>query len=441
MPPRLSQILSTDLFTLPARAGERVAFKHAAEFVPGPFADRPAFHAPSERRRTQVWELGSSLHCSIAGTCLSSGELRQLLARLGVSGAENATDHDLHVKGVVLCGSRDGGGKFLQKALDRRHRVAIAQFAKAKDGAALGLLWADALKRGDIPGAYWAVLTHPATTEALCKQVFGEVHMLSHLVGAANRADIRRLRQLEEDNSALLLKLERQQRQLRNGFTARDATILRLNDLLVSKMAQPAGGSSPLADRADDGDALRSAIAEVGRRLADETSRRERLERRLAAASQALQAAEQARRLAESEREALRQELAAIEDKILGLQEHRDGVVEDALDLSGLAVLYVGGRANQTPRLKAVVERTGAHFLHHDGGIEHSATLLPGLVSRADLTVFPVDCVSHTAVASVKRSCRQTGKPYVPLRTSSLTALLSALSSVRQACEPAIADE
>jgi hypothetical protein len=54
---------------------------------------------------------------------------------------------------------------------------------------------------------------------------------------------------------------------------------------------------------------------------------------------------------------------------------------------------------------------------------------LPGLVSRADLAVFPVDCVSHDAVASLKRICRQMGKRYVPLRTSSVACLIAALAT------------
>jgi len=267
------------------------------------------------------------------------------------------------------------------------------------------------------------------------------VHMLSHLVGAANRADIRRLRQLEENNAALAAKVDRQQRQLRDGFTARDATIRRLNELMVRSIAQPAEASSPDAGPADDTEGFACVVAEAGRRLAGETARRERLERRLAAASQALQAAEQARRLAEAERDALRLELASIEDRIVGLLEPENGAPAGGLDLSGLVVLYVGGRANQVPQLRAAVESTGARFLHHDGGIEHSATLLPGLVSRTDLAMFPVDCVSHDAMASVKRLCRQAGKPFSPLRASSLTALLSALSSVRRISERAVAGE
>jgi hypothetical protein len=440
MSSRLPRILSTQLFTPPGRAVSRATFRHA-DFVPAAFAERPAFEAPAERRRTQIWELGKSLHCSIIGTCLSSGELRQLLVRLGVGGADTASDHGLHVQAVLLCGSREAGAKLLHKALDRRHRGAITQFAKARDAEALRLMWAEAVKRGDIPGAYWALLTHPASTEALAKQVFGEVHMLSHLIGAANRADIRRLRQLEEDNAALAAKVDRQQRQLRDGFTARDQTIRRLNQLLVRSMAQPAEASSPKARPADHPEEFGSVIAEAGRRLADETARRERLERRLAASAQALQAAGQARRLAEAERDALRRELASVEDRIVGLLQPEGAAPAGDLDLSGLVVLYVGGRANQAPQLKAVVERMGARLLHHDGGIEHSAALLPGLVSRADLVVFPVDCVSHLAMASVKRSCRQAGKPFTPLRTSSLTALVSALSTVRRIAEPAVAGE
>ena len=119
-----------------------------------------------------------------------------------------------------------------------------------------------------------------------------------------------------------------------------------------------------------------------------------------------------------------------MDNRIVALLHPEQCTPEDSLDLSGLAVLYVGGRANQIPQLKAIVERSGARFLYHDGGIEHSATLLPGLVSRADLAVFPVDCVSHDAVASLKRLCSHTCKPYLPVRNASLTCLLSALLSI-----------
>ena len=40
--------------------------------------------------------------------------------------------------------AREGGAKFLQKALDRKHRAAIIRYAGAKHPAALLSLWEDA---------------------------------------------------------------------------------------------------------------------------------------------------------------------------------------------------------------------------------------------------------------------------------------------------------
>jgi len=53
--------------------------------------------------------------------------------------------------------------------------------------------------------------------------------------------------------------------------------------------------------------------------------------------------------------------------------------------------------------------------------------MLPGLVGRADLVVFPVDCVSHDAALGVKRLCRQLDRPFRPLRSTGAASLLAAL--------------
>jgi hypothetical protein len=92
--------------------------------------------------------------------------------------------------------------------------------------------------------------------------------------------------------------------------------------------------------------------------------------------------------------------------------------------------LYVGGRAHQIPQFKAMTERAGGYFLHHDGGIEHSIGLIPGLISRADRVFFPIDCISHDAVVAIKRHCRLAQTVYEPLRTASLACLLSALERI-----------
>ena len=112
-------------------------------------------------RRTKIWEFNTNLHCSIIGTCLSTAELRQILKKLDVASPES-TDHELHGAAVSLAGHHDRAAKLLNKALDERHRLAINQFAKVNTEDAVRSLWRDAVRRGEIPGAYWATLTHPA---------------------------------------------------------------------------------------------------------------------------------------------------------------------------------------------------------------------------------------------------------------------------------------
>jgi len=387
---------------------------------PPPEAARPA-------PRTRIWEFGVNLHCSIVGTCLSAAELRHIVGKVE-SGAAAASDHEMHMRGVALAGRREGAARLLQKALDRRHQAAIARFARAKDATTVLGLWDEALRQGDIPGAYWATLTHPATTEDVVKRAFGDIHMLSHLVGAANRADIRRLRQLEEENAALAEKLERQQRALHDGFAARDATIRRLDDMLTRRAAERA--ETPAAAQPADAAATDRLIRDLDRRLAREVARRERSEQRV----EKLLAAARAHEAEGGRHLAALSELDAAERHLAALAQPQGA--ERPLDLAGATMLYVGGRANQIPAFRALIARAGGSFLHHDGGLEQGSALLPGLVARADRVVFPVDCISHLAVATIKRACRQAGRPYAPLRTASLACLLAAM--VEMTAPPAI---
>ena len=383
---------------------------------------------PARPRRTRIWELGSSLHCSIIGTCLSTAELRHVLVQLKVNGMQAANEHDLHSFGVGLASKRELGAKLLQKALDRRHERAIKAFAAANDTEALRSLWKDALNKGDIPGAYWAVLTHPLTDEALIKLAFGDVHMLSHLVGAANRADIRRLRELEAENAGLTDELRRARQQIRDGFASRDQIIRQLNELLAKHdRLEPPQSPVPNGDR-DDLAAMEEVIRDLSKKLARDGARRESAEARSAALAAALRDKEHQLQVLSNESEALRRELDMVEQHF----SHVTATPADPIDLAGATILYVGGRANQIPQLRALVESSGGQFLNHDGGLEQSLGQLPGLVSRADVVFFPADCVSHAAVAAVKRACRQTATRYAPLRSSSLACLMAALPTLQQ---------
>jgi hypothetical protein len=370
-------------------------------------------------RRRKIWELSNHLHCSIVGTCLSTGELRQVVVKAKLA-TEAPSEHDLHRQGVTLACHHDELGKLLHKALDRRHRTVIGRFDKADTVDAVRALWREAVGHGDIPGAYWAAMTHPATNDALIREIFGEVHMLSHLVGAANRADIRRLSELEAENATLRDKLVRQQDHLREGLTRRDAKIRELGELLARRLAeQPAE-----ADASSEVSTLTDLVASLEQRLRAESNRRAAVEERLARASDELGREREQRIGLEHSEAALRDELAAVETNLGAPAE--EPAAQTAV--AGLSLLYVGGRTDRLGHLRALSDRLGAGFLHHDGGVEDRSGLLAGLVSRADIVLFPVDCISHEAVTNIKRLCRQKAKPFLPLRSNGMGSFMAALA-------------
>jgi hypothetical protein len=145
-----------------------------------------------------------------------------------------------------------------------------------KTEAELRDLWRLALKNGEVPAAYWAVMTHRHTTRELRQLAFGDVHMLSHLVGAANRADIRRLVALEQENGELKAKIERQQLRLSEMSSERDAQRRQFDEQIsqLGKLAERQARESIVhdADLASEVATLRSTLAARDELLARHTA-------------------------------------------------------------------------------------------------------------------------------------------------------------------------
>jgi hypothetical protein len=287
-----------------------------------------------KRERSKLWELNESVHCSVIGTCLTTRELRRAMGNVVQTDVSVFTDHDLHAQAVGLCNGANAAAKILQKTLDRRHEAIIKRFSRLQGETAVLAAWAEARKEGDIPGAYWAVLTHPDTGHTGRRQAFGDVHMLSHLVGAANRADIKRLTALEEENAALRAKVERQQLHLHEAISSRDATIRQLSGLAAGQIS---AGSEKTNDEALA--SLRHLVSELQARLERDAGRYERLERRAAEAQAAAQHWQQRCKSAEAEAATLHQELAALEQ-----QPDAPDTSSAPLWLPAENILYVGGR-------------------------------------------------------------------------------------------------
>lgn len=375
----------------------------------------------ADRPRDRIWELADNLHCSIVGTCLTNAEARSLLAKLGRVDARTMTEHRLHGEIVQMAGRKDGGAKLLQKTLDRRHEREIKRFMEARTAAEVRTLWREYLERGEIPGAYWAAITHPATDWPLVQDVFGEVHMLSHLVGQSNRADIRRLRQLEMDLAERETDAARQERRILELMEQRDALDLR-------NRAAEAACAAPTPTRCDDDKvSLRGTVKSLEGRLVREQAHAEALEEKVAILTQASHRLSQDLDAEIGRCRALEAELAALEVVIGNAAAEPEAPAASPACLDGRTFLYVGGRPRQVANLRRFTVERGGRLLSHDGGIEESLSLLPGLVGQSDLVLFPVECVSHEATSWVKRSCGDGAKPFRPLRSASLASYIHAV--------------
>jgi hypothetical protein len=377
-------------------------------------------------RRARLSDLDANIHCSIVGTCLSTAELRKLIKRyVPQLAGKDATDVEIHHTAVNLS---TGGGivaKELNKALDARHALAIKKFRAAPDEQALKRLWQEALAQGDVPGAYWALMTHPDSTFLLRSQAFGEVHMLSHLVGAANRADIRRVAALEEETL-----------RLKEANAALQARLNTVNAQQAATQAELAAQTRRLHARTDRATAPEELVLEMAQLRAALSDREEKLSLHTARAHESAQklAAQQARydalqadfHATRDELETARLELGALEH---AFEEHTcagvggGGAALPPLD--GKCVLYVGGRPGCADRLGKMVATAGGELLVHDGGIEDRHGMLATMLPRAQMVVFPIDCISHNAMHVAKQACARRGIACHPIRSASVASFVA----------------
>jgi hypothetical protein len=369
------------------------------------------------RRRT-LFDLSPMTHCSIIGTCLTMAELRRIVVKIAGESARKMNDHDIHTAGVRYASTDGLPTKLITKALDEKHASVVRKLSTAEDEAFLRECWANARRDGMVEGAYWAIATHPLASEAFFNEVFGDVHMLSHLVGASNRADIKKLILLTSEKERLSEDLTSAQRQIRDGWSRRDRELQVLRQMLAER-------SSPFDDHGgmDERDvinALKKTIAQLEKRLQARSARIRSLERM----------ADDLRH----ERDAIMHDLIkarGVNQALLGdlaeMERSPDDPDHPLPDLQGRAVLYVGGVSKGVRFVRSAVERTGAGFLPHDGGQEQATVLLRGLVSRADVVLLALDFVSHDAALICKNLCVQQQKPFMPLPHAGVGSVMRAL--------------
>jgi hypothetical protein len=392
----------------------------------------------SSHGRTRLGDLDAYLHCSVIGTCLSTVELRRLMCRfIEVDGFSDLFVHHETVRQISLDAAT---ARALSKALDRRHEATLRRFARAGSVDELATLWQQALQQGDVPGAYWAALTSRLATHELRQQVYGDVHMLSHLVGASNRADIRRLVALETENADLRERLERQQ--ARSSELAQERTCA-LEQVRRLEAQAAAWVAVRAAEAPGDGaEARRERVREIEAAIALQSERRERAERIAAAAEQdSVRVKIELHHLRnlvhdlEQELEAAEAQLHEVSDPVANAGSSSSG------RLRGRRILYVGGRSGTTPAMRELVRRRGGEFRRHDGGLEDRKGLLAAAVAWAHWVLFPVDCVDHDSANNLKRICTQQSIRFVPLRSAGVGSFAAAIASLADEADPGAATD
>lgn len=386
-------------------------------------------------RRRRLWELSSHTHCPLIGVCLPMPVLRRLIGKaLGQSLV--ADDYAFHVAAVAECSRRKPVSEALQRELDRRYAPTLRRFAQAKTQNELAALWNDALKGTSVAGALWATLSHGRCDELLRERVCSDIHMLQHQVGAANRADLQRLDQLQDGHATLAREMAALRERHARIFASHAADVERINAELMQGRARLIARDTALAAARDDLAGLRTVLPDLQERL--DLVRRVELQRHRIHELEGNRTALQQR----AEREAARAD--TLERQLAALREHVGaapvsacggavGPEQPALnELRDKAVLCVGGRTASVPTYRQLIEYTGGRFSHHDGGEEDSASQLEASLAAADLVICQTGCISHGAYWRVKDHCKRTGKRCLFVDRPSASSLARCLRNIAE---------
>ena len=385
-------------------------------------------------RRTRIWELKERHLCPVIGVCLSIDELVRLAKRFGFA-ASLRDQYAMHVEAVNRSGTRNAVSRAIHKQLDLKYRHQIVTFNQAKTDTEVRELWKQYYARGEVAGAMWASLTHKAISEKTQEIVYADVHMHSHQTGAGQAADIRRLNQLEKENTEYRATVGHQQRQ---QTQAESRLRKKLHDAIseLENLRQMQNEIATLQERIrvlESGEAM----VEMGRRLMDLTTANEQLQAvamRVSMLEESLEAACNGGTTLVKERNSLVAERNMLEgllrEKINEEQPDDHLQTLDQYSMQESCVLCVGGRTALLPQYRLLAKQQGICLIHHDGGQEEALSRLPDLIGRANAVICPTDCVSHAAYYQLKRHCKRIKKPCLLFKGASVTSFAKALTQL-----------
>ncbi|PIE52029.1 hypothetical protein CSA37_08700 [Candidatus Fermentibacteria bacterium] len=370
--------------------------------------------------RREFKDLEQVERCSLIGTCLSSADVKKLLKKCGyrtkgITGVEahrmlvkhTADDAALAAKVSSLLESRydSSGMQWMNIAVpDRIH------------------LWRRSLGSSDVAHMLWAgiVMGDEEFREGLLTD-FCAYRQGCVTLAAKRQDDLERSHDETERYQEKYKASRQRERELKRE---RDDAVSRIRELehRIKELEQKVSAfrtNSP--EQKNDTDELENKLHKaednVGRYMEEVDSLKKKLSD------------------SEERMEELSETNAAAMEQINDLLEQLKVREKDCSVCPGRAecsrnVLLVGGITKLKAVYKEIIEKSGADFRYHNGRYVGGEEMLESGISWADVVLCPVDVNSHRAALSVKKICRKMDKPFMMLRSSSISSISRAMDDM-----------
>ncbi len=396
--------------------------------------------AGKNRGRKRIWEISCNYHCSIIGTCLTLDEVSTILKKAGYPIRQKPSPYQLHGTAVALMKDRNRVSNMVQKTLDEKYSRDVRNYSPVSEPDSLMNAFLSSLKEGNVTGPYWAMMTHPGSTDETLMNAFGEIHMLSHLNGASRIGNIQNTYYLKTRTEIL----EEDKRKQRSRIRELEHDLSKLNqyrDMMAQANGEIERYRNEMESYKNGGTAARlhDELITLVNMYEMEKYRNEKAEARIKTLEKDAEECIKRTHALSEESDTLKREVWCMENDIALLVPDNEG--ENSCKqcehctcgkrhLEGKTVLYVGGRTQVISHCRIIVERRGGAFLYHDGGREENIPTLGKIIIKADVVFCPIDCVSHNACGEIKKLCRSYRKECRFLRSSGISSFSRALNEL-----------
>lgn len=385
-------------------------------------SDTPAAE-PDTRKK--IWEVESHLRCPLIGGCLTIDEHRRVLNKAGCT-TKRKRPYELHSMIMSSLNNENVISRKVDNFLCYKYRRDAYSLLRLDEDQFMDM-WNLRIESGDIEVLYYAAAVKNNLSSQAIEQIFGDVHMISHI----NLHEINRVKMIltmHEKTNIKLAGLFQQQKKKNisqkkeiSGLKSSLADLTNINAILKkSAKSENIGGSEVVRLRSQNYELSRKVISHEKHisKLLTENKRLERQKRKMEIKNIDLEAS--VHQLNDEMR-------TLLNEKSMERLCDCDRKCPDRTHCPG-KVLVVGGKIRMKRHYKDLIESHGGEFEYHDGCVKGGRDELENRIRRCDLIFCPVNCNSHGACESVKKYCQRYGKPFKMLSSSSLSSIARAIS-------------